>query len=367
MAEVNDRRVRWYDPLSGRRRTRSFSTPQAARLFAQEREREAQLLRDGYLDPKELDRNARRNKRLSEAIDDIERDLVKRQVSDGHRKEMVRCMKAVITGCGFELVGDVGTEAIARYLERLIEAGKSARTHNFHRSAAAALCRWLVDYDYLDRNHARPIRTMNEQRDQRRASRPLSVAETEALLSAAPGRRLYYLFRVRTGLRGRECARLIWSDVDLPERTLKLRAQVTKNGRTDTLPIADDLAQALAKRQAELLQCGAAPGPQDAVFRTTPERRTWMRDIGLAKIKFLSTDGQADPKCLRKTYDSFLMHAGVDLTLVSLLMRHTPRGGLRLTLGVYGDERALLQRKQQAIAQMVSWYRQQKRRLKATG
>jgi integrase len=276
-------------------------------------------------------------------------------------------MKAVITGCGFELVGDIGTEAIARYLERLIEAGKSARTHNFHRSAAGALCRWLVDYDYLDRNHASPIRTMNEQKDSRRPSRHLTVAETEALLDAAPPRRLYYLFRLRTGLRGRECARLIWSDVDLRERTLKLRAQVTKNGCTDMLPIAEDLAQALAQRQAEMLQCGTAPGPNDPVFPTTPERRTWMRDIDLAKIKFLSTDGQADPKCLRKTFDSFLMHAGVDLTLVSLLMRHTPRGGLRLTLGVYGDERALLQKKRQAIAQMVSWYRQQKRQLKATG
>ena len=97
----------------------------------------------------------------------------------------------------------LGTEAIARYLESLVEAGKSARTHNFHRSAAVTLCRWLVDYDYLARNHASVVRTMNEQKDSRRPSRPLTVAEAEALLlQAAPERRLYYLFRLRTGLRG---------------------------------------------------------------------------------------------------------------------------------------------------------------------
>ena len=346
MAEVKDRRVRWYDPLTGRRRTRSFCTPHAARLFAQEREREAVLVRDGFLEPKELDRNNRRSKQLSEVIDDIGRDLAKRQVSTGHRKEMVRCMTAVIKGCNFEMVADIGTEAIARYLESLVEAGKSARTHNFHRSAAVTLCRWLVDYDYLNRNHASVIRTMNEQKDSRRPSRPLTVAEAEALLQAAPERRLYYLFRLRTGLRGRECARLIWGDVDLREKTLKLRAQVTKNGHADTLPIAEDLVQALTERQAELMRCGTAPAKLDPTFRTIPERRTWMRDIERAKITFRTDDGHADPKCLRKTYDSFLLHSGVDLTLVCLLMRHTPPGGLRLTLGVYGDERALMQKKQ---------------------
>ncbi|MCZ6445681.1 MAG: hypothetical protein O6758_05800, partial [Planctomycetota bacterium] len=49
----------------------------------------------------------------------------------------------------------------------------------------------------------------------------------------------------------------------------------------------------------------------------------------------------------------------VDLTLVSLLMRHTPVGGMKLTLETYGDPDAILARKREAIEKLTAWYRQQ--------
>ena len=53
--------------------------------------------------------------------------------------------------------------------------------------------------------------------------------------------------------------------------------------------------------------------------------------------------------------------AGIDLTLVSLLIRHTLKGRMALTLGVYGDAGALLVRKRQAIGQMTRWIAEQRK------
>ena len=49
------------------------------------------------------------------------------------------------------------------------------------------------------------------------------------------------------------------------------------------------------------------------------------------------------------------------LTLVSLLMRHAPAGGMALTLGVYGDQQALLAKKRQAAERMLRWVEDQAR------
>ena len=55
----------------------------------------------------------------------------------------------------------------------------------------------------------------------------------------------------------------------------------------------------------------------------------------------------------------------VDPIDVMLLMRHTPPGGMALTLGVYGDQDALLTRKRLAIARMVAWIETQQKKAKA--
>ncbi|MCZ6543412.1 MAG: site-specific integrase [Planctomycetota bacterium] len=218
-------------------------------------------------------------------------------------------------------------------------------------------------------------------------SRSLTVLECEALLEAAgeqsADRRLHYLLRLRTGLRGSESARLRWSDVSLERGLLSLRAEVTKNRKADVLPLADDLVEALVESQAEALRRGRPVGPDDPVFPSIPNRLTWQRDLERAGIPerapMSSADpriGRADRKCLRTTFGSHLMRAQdkakgrrgreVDLTLVSLLMRHTPVGGMKLTLETYGDPDAILARKREAIEKLTAWYRQQVEAL-ATG
>ncbi len=82
-------------------------------------------------------------------------------------------------------------------------------------------------------------------------------------------------------------------------------------------------------------------------------------------MTYRTRDGQADPKATRKTFESHLKRAGADLLIVMLLMRHTPRGGLRMTLGPYVDEQEILRRKRVAVDGMVRWIEQQRAEAKA--
>ncbi len=51
-----------------------------------------------------------------------------------------------------------------------------------------------------------------------------------------------------------------------------------------------------------------------------------------------------------------------------LLMRHTPGGGMGLTMGTYADQGELLRRKRAAIRAMTAWQQEQREAAKtATG
>ena len=79
-----------------------------------------------------------------------------------------------------------------------------------------------------------------------------------------------------------------------------------------------------------------------------------------AGVEYKVRGEQADPKCARKTFESHLLRSGADPTITMLLMRHSPRGGMALTLGPYVDEVEILKRKQAAVAAMTTWQQQQR-------
>ncbi len=362
MASVKGRRVQWLDPLSGRRMTRTLGSPALAKRFAADRENEAELVRGRFIDARQLEQGKLQQAPLPEVLDDYIGRMEKLGRSAQHRKETKRAIGLVIDSCRARVVSDLDARRIERYLAELVAQGRSARTHNYYATAVKGFGRWLVDYEYLVRNPAGMVRMLDEAKDSRRPSRALTVPEAEALVAAARGgRRLLYRLRLRTGLRCLEASRLRWGDVDLKGRTLTLRAEATKNGKADALPLTDDLCDELAAAQADRLRRGVPAAPGNLIFKGVPDRRTWQRDLDRAGIEKKTPEGQADPKCLRKTYGSFLTRADVDLTLVSLLMRHAPAGGMALTLGVYGDQQALLAKKRQAAERMLRWVEDQAR------
>ena len=378
MASIRDRTVQWIDPISGRRKTRTFSTPDVARRFAEDRDEELRLVRDGRLSAAQLKESTVERTPIAAAITEYRRYREKRTDITGRTddlKNVLRAIETIVDRCSIHTVADLTARKVDRFLQEKLDEGASGRTHNFYRRAMFGFCKRLVKFDYLSEN---PIEAIDPMPDEVASpSRPLTVLECEALLAAAGGqsaaRRLHYLLRLRTGLRGSECKRLRWSDVNLERGLLSLRAEVTKNRKADVLPLADDLVEALVKSQAEALRRGQPFGPDDPVFPSIPNRLTWQRDLeraGIPERAPMSKDnaqiGRADRKCLRTTFGSHQNRARVDLTIISLLMRHTPVGGMKLTLETYGDPDAILARKREAIEKLTAWYHQQVETL-ATG
>ena len=61
----------------------------------------------------------------------------------------------------------------------------------------------------------------------------------------------YYLILLLTGLRKNEVAKLLWSDVDLDDMTIKIRAENSKSGCEHRLPLSDWMMEILRRRFAE--------------------------------------------------------------------------------------------------------------------
>ncbi len=355
MPSIHGRQVRWYDPVTGKQRTKTLSSQAAARRFAQRREEDARLYRDGYLDAQQIQQAQVRTTPIAETLRSFQQELEHRQVSEKHRRNVMANLHRAVFRMRLQTVQDLTRHAVDGFSKQLLREGRSAATHNRYRRDLHNFGEWLVRFEYLTKNPVDAVRMMDESRDRREVSRALTVGEVEALLEAVGPRRAVYLFRVRTGLRCLETERLLWSYIDLEQRTIRLRTAVTKNARKDVLPLSDDVCEALVAIQREALRDGRPLG--DHPFPKHPSLHRWWRDIDQAGITRETTDGQVDRKCLRNTLDSFLLLAGVHPVDVMLLMRHAQPGGMQLTLGLYGDDAALLQRKRQAISSMMGWVR----------
>ena len=132
-------------------------------------------------------------------------------------------------------------------------------------------------------------------------------------------------------------------------RTYGIRPKRTGGRRTYRFVTAEPRRTLLDHKPEplEALRQGRPVGPDDPVFLFIPTRPTWERDLrraGIPKVAPIGNDdprmGRADRNCLRTTFESHLQRAGVDLSVVSFLMRHPPRRGMRLTVETYGDRTA---------------------------
>ncbi len=356
-------RVWWVDPATRRRRSKQFNNRAAALAFAADREKEQQLVRDGWINETQIHDADRRRTALADLVDEWNADREHRQVSQAEIDSTTSIVNLVLGRARIHRVREIDAGAIKATLRDLARSKSwGNRTWNRYREACSGFFAWLVKHRYLDRNPGELIDALDAEKDPKRPSRALTFAEADALVDSAlePCRRLLYLLRLRTGLRERECLRLRWSDFDLADAVLTLRADVTKNGKPGRLPLAADLVAEIFDYQTGMLRAGTAPAGMDPLFTSKPCRRTWRRDLDRAGITFKTDAGQADAKALRKTFDSFLSRSGCDLLLVSLLMRHTPPAGLKLTLGTYGDHDELLRRQATAVESMVRWIESQR-------
>lgn len=248
--------------------------------------------------------------------------------------------------CNWARLGDISADSFARWRQTAMsnvahnrkEKTESTtkmgpRTQNHYLLALTTFVGWCIKRKRLAANPVAHIEKVDETDDVRRARRALSEDEVSALLEKVPEEyRILYQTILATGLRRGELAELTWGDVKLnaPTPFIQLRAETTKSGRPDILPLRSDLAQKLRDARGEA-------DDDDKVFRRVPRIKEHKRWLKAAGIEYTDGAGRhADLHALRHTFGTMLSKSGVSPREAMELMRHTD---MRLTMKVYTDPR----------------------------
>lgn len=321
---------------------------------------------------------------------------LRQRASVRHVYNTERDIKDLLTTIRAIYIRDLTPAAVDVYLASLAAEGYAANTINSPLISIKALLNWAVTtrrllYNPLacvKRVKGEPVkvrRALNEDEISRllaaavegplrrqlrgRSNRPRKDGsykrvtlklDVQAQL-ACEGRNMVLIYRlmIEAGLRKNETACLRWADLNLDDGIIRLRAETTKNGKTEELPTSPGLLAALKARKSEL-----NPKPESSVVTLTSRALRSFDDdsvaAGLAlripldkhgvpipvnaegrpvrtphKWKFEKTDAAGrsiDLHALRHTCGTRLVANGADIKTVQSIMRHASAA---FTLAVY--------------------------------
>lgn len=162
-------------------------------------------------------------------------------------------------------------------------------------------------------------------------------AQLDALCAVVPPVRAFaYRFSGYTGIRRGEMNQLRWGDFDLDGNppSVVVRASISKNARTERLPINADVVALLRAMRPDMVQ------PFEWVFRNrVPNMDTMHRDLKRAGIPRTDANGaKFDFHALRTTYATLLNAANVPPRVAMQLMRHSD---MKLTMRTYTNASGL--------------------------
>ena len=203
---------------------------------------------------------------------------------------------------------------------------------NHYITAIKSFVKYAAEIELLPNNPLKCIRKINEAVGQRKVRRALTDEEVKRLLQAAETRQcrskekssersLVYRLLLGTGLRSTELSLLTPNQIDFARNRLTIEAAKTKNKKADVLPMRPDLVQSV-KEWVETHDVK----PQERIFHFDIHsiRRLFYADLKAADIERVGSDGRSiDVHSLRKTFGTMLARAGVPLTTVQRLMRHS--------------------------------------------
>lgn len=251
------------------------------------------------------------------------------------------CLDAILNDIPARTVADLSVDSISIYAKSLLKPplrkaedteepkGLSARTVDMRITALKRALAWAVRAGILATSPLAAMRSIRGPAVKRR--RAFGNDEVALLLNNAPEKyaRLWK-FILHTGLRHAEFVDLRWKDIDLKRRRLHVRAEISKNGHADWLPLDEDALAVL--RGIPLRE------PESHVFLTgagTPWRNNLLRAFQLCLRKAgLPEDGTLDIHSLRKTFATNLLRNGVDPRAAQQLTRHR---SLSVLLDAYRD------------------------------
>ncbi|MGE4489889.1 MAG: tyrosine-type recombinase/integrase [Kiritimatiellales bacterium] len=200
------------------------------------------------------------------------------------------------------------------------------KTLNDYLSAWNSFFGWLVDNGHAFENPFQNVKRIPVRGRVSFRRRALTDEEITELLQL-PERRALYLTALSTGLRRGELSKLQAADFifDGPSPYIRLRAEITKNGKESIMYLHQDLLPELGfVRQLK---------PSASVFPLL-HPRVFRRDCKRAGIKTEIAGRRVDFHALRYTFCTRLARSGISPQVAKELMRHSD---MRLTTGVYTD------------------------------
>lgn len=315
-------RVRFRDP-AGRHRSRTFRRRRDAEDFA--RRVEIEIADGAWRDPA----SARRPLgEVAEAFLGGAYDLrpATRALYEGAYRLHVAPTFAGVA------VGAIRAEEVRSWIEGLLRAGVGPRTVQVARQVLGRILERAVQDGLIRVN---PVRVVRPPKAPARESRVPTTAEVEAVAAAIePRYRAMVLTAAYAGLRLGECAGLQRRDLDLLNRRIHVRRQVTEvRGRLEVAPLKTDASRRtvpipafLVEVLATHLRAYCSPEPEAFVF-TGPDggplrRASWrsryfapaLRRAGVEPFTFHQ---------LRDHAATAAIAAGADVKVVQAILGHT--------------------------------------------
>ncbi len=315
-----------------------YADKEATKQLEARLEKEAALANEGVVDRFK----DHRMRPLGEHLEDFRRFLLAKGDTPKHTELTYSRARAVVTGCGFAMWGDISASKVQQFIAGLRNNGEglSAQTSNFYLAATKQFCRWMVQGQRAAESPVQHLKGLNVRTDRRHDRRALDVDEVRKLLEVTarapkrfcmtgPERAMLYRTAVESGLRAGELRSLRVASFDLENCTVEVAAAYSKRRRQDKLPLRPETTADLRVFFAEKL-------PTAKAFRMPSKSRVAnmiKADLADANIPYIDDSGRyADFHGLRHTTGSFLAASGVHPRTAQAIMRHSK---VDLTMSIY--------------------------------
>ena len=280
----------------------------------------------GLIQPESLRVNGAKS--LLEHLEDFLRDKALTGKDERYLYGVKQAVKRLVKDCGWTTVKKVTPDSFESWRGK---QNLNAKTLNDYLTCARTLLNWMDKRGRIEGNPLKTVEFVTKGKAPIYERRALSDDEVSRLLSVSGKRAFVYRTVLLTGLRRSELAALQWRDLYLDGKhsRIALRAETTKNGKADVLPIHQGLMTGLTALAA------ASHNPTDPVFVRLPSMEEMRLDLCAAGIPFVDKEGRrADFHALRHTFCTNLHRAGLPRRVAMELMRHHDP---RLTDKIYAD------------------------------
>jgi integrase len=247
------------------------------------------------------------------------------------------CRIHIIPAIGHVQLDKLTPDHVQQMISVLRKKDISDRTVQYaYRILSIAMGR-AVKFGYVHRN---VVTLVDQPKTKKHVVEPLTVEQAQTFLAAVEGHRLAPLYHIALGLglRQGEIIALRWSDVDLDQRKLRIRAAKTESGiRTLALPqtLVDTLRQHWQFQQQERLVQGVNWKEHGLVFPSEVGTSLSARNLLRHFKKSLKKAGLPEHirfHDLRHSCASFLIANGVNPRVVMEILGHSQ---ISVTMNTY--------------------------------